>query len=35
MPLEGWLAEVVKSDDVLLNLRETLGLARADDGEGA
>ena len=26
MPLESWLAEVVKSEDVLLALRETLGL---------
>lgn len=33
MPLEEWLAEVVKSDDVLLNLRETLGLARSGGGE--
>lgn len=33
MPLEGWLAEVVKSDDVMLSLRETLGLAREGDGE--
>lgn len=33
MPLEEWLAEVVKSDDVLLNLRETLGLARSTAGD--
>jgi type VI secretion system protein ImpA len=33
MPLEEWLAEVVKSEDVLLNLRETLGIKRLLNGE--
>lgn len=33
MPLEEWLAEVVKSDEVLLSLRETLGILRHGNGE--
>lgn len=33
MPLEEWLAEVVKSEDVLLNLRETLGIKRLLNSE--
>jgi len=28
MPLEEWLQEVIKSDDVLVNVRETLGLTQ-------
>jgi type VI secretion system protein ImpA len=35
MPLEEWLAEVVKSEDVLLGLRETLGLKSGANGEQA
>lgn len=31
MPLESWLAEVVKSEDVLLALRETLGIKNASN----
>jgi type VI secretion system protein ImpA len=33
MPLESWLAEVVKSDDVLIALRETLGLKQGSHEE--
>ena len=31
MPLEAWLQEVIHSDDVLSNVRETLGLTKTDD----
>jgi len=29
MPLEEWLQEVIKSEDVLGNVRETLGLTQS------
>jgi type VI secretion system protein ImpA len=31
MPLEAWLQEVIHSDDVLSNVRETLGLTKTDN----
>ncbi|HEX8558022.1 MAG TPA: type VI secretion system protein TssA [Pyrinomonadaceae bacterium] len=34
MPLEAWLAEVIKSDDVLFALQETLGIKQPPDGAG-
>lgn len=35
MPLETWLAEVIKDDGVLSNLRETLGITNSNGSDGS